>query len=56
MSVGNDLLVTEQIENVTDEQWANTSKYVDDEVKLYQLAGQDIRFNYTNSYGYTCNN
>ena len=56
MSVGSDLLVTEQIKNVTDEQWANTSKYVVDEVKLYQLAGQDIRFNYTNSYGYTCNN
>ena len=56
MSVGSDLLVTEQIKNVTAEQWANTSKYVVDEVKLYQLAGQDIRFNYTNSYGYTCNN
>ena len=56
MSVGSDLLVTEQIKNVTAEQWANTSKYVVDEVKLYQLAGQDIKLNYTNSYGYTCNN
>ncbi len=51
---GSDNLTMEQINNVTDKEWAETSRYYVDDVAVYQKDGMDIQFDYKDRhYGYT---
>ncbi len=51
---GSDNLHTEQINNVTDKEWEETSRYYVDDVAVYQKDGMDIQYDYKDRhYGYT---
>lgn len=51
---GSDNLTEELIENVTDKEWAETSRYYVDDVVVYQKDGMDIQFDYKDRhYGFT---
>ncbi len=53
---GSDNLTLEQIKNVTDKEWEETSRYYVDDVVLYQKDGMDIQYDYKDRhYGYTTN-
>ena len=52
--VGSDNLSVEQINNVTDKEWAETSRYYVDDVTVYQKDGMDIQYDYKDRhYGFT---
>ncbi len=51
---GSDNLTAEQINNVTEKEWAETSRYYVDDVVVYQKDGMDIQFDYKDRhYGFT---
>lgn len=51
---GSDNLSAEQINNVTEQEWAETSRYYVDDVTVYQKDGMDIQYDYKDRhYGFT---
>lgn len=51
---GSDNLTAEQISNVTEKEWEETSRYYVDDVVVYQKDGMDIQYDYKDRhYGYT---
>ncbi len=51
---GSDNLSVEQINNVTEQEWAETSRYYVDDVTVYQKDGMDIQYDYKDRhYGFT---
>lgn len=51
---GSDNLSMEQINNVTEQEWAETSRYYVDDVTVYQKDGMDIQYDYKDRhYGFT---